>query len=88
MHENRTFIPIQPAIVFMEKDPEQMTMQERRTSRRRWRRRTKRMREVLQFRLEHGMIPGSHERMSGPECRCGAGWIVFGSRCSTFPGPK
>lgn len=35
---------------------------------------------------EHGMIPGSHERWSGPQCRCGADWDWWAGedgRCTT-----
>jgi hypothetical protein len=31
---------------------------------------------------KHGMIPGSHERAGGPECRCGAAWLYFEDRCA------
>jgi hypothetical protein len=31
----------------------------------------------------HGMLPGSHERPSGPECRCGASWSVWRDCCAT-----
>ena len=30
----------------------------------------------------HGMIPGSHERPDGPECRCGAAWDRWNARCT------
>jgi len=30
---------------------------------------------------QHGMVPGSHERGNGPECRCGAGWDRWNDRC-------
>lgn len=30
----------------------------------------------------HGMIPGSHERGNGPECRCGAGWDRYYETCA------
>jgi hypothetical protein len=33
----------------------------------------------------HWMLPGSHERPSAPECRCGAGWDWFEERCTTEP---
>jgi hypothetical protein len=29
----------------------------------------------------HGMIPGSHERLGGAECRCGAEWSVWEEIC-------
>lgn len=29
----------------------------------------------------HGMIPGSHERPGGPECRCGADWDRWNDKC-------
>jgi hypothetical protein len=29
----------------------------------------------------HYMLPGSHERANGPECRCGWGWDRFNDRC-------
>lgn len=32
---------------------------------------------------EHGMIPGSHERAFGPECRCGQPYDYWGGRCLT-----
>ncbi|AKU45073.1 hypothetical protein QUICO_100 [Mycobacterium phage Quico] len=32
---------------------------------------------------DHFMIPGSHERLSGPECHCGAGWDRWNSICTT-----
>lgn len=31
----------------------------------------------------HGMVPGSHERLGGPECRCGATWDRWNDRCTT-----
>jgi hypothetical protein len=30
----------------------------------------------------HGMVPGSHERADGPECRCGALWLPSEGRCT------
>ena len=30
---------------------------------------------------EHMMIPGSHERPGGPECRCGADWDYWSDEC-------
>ena len=33
--------------------------------------------------VRHGMIPGSHERMHGPECHCGQPWLWFDDRCSS-----
>lgn len=32
---------------------------------------------------EHWMLPGSHERMDGPECRCGAAWSWWDDCCVT-----
>ena len=29
----------------------------------------------------HGMLPGSHERSGGPECRCGAVWFYWDGAC-------
>jgi hypothetical protein len=29
----------------------------------------------------HRMLPGSHERGHGPECRCGADWDRWNDRC-------
>lgn len=29
----------------------------------------------------HYMLPGSHERGDGAECRCGWGWDRFNDRC-------
>lgn len=29
----------------------------------------------------HAMLPGSHERRSGPECRCGSGWDKWNEKC-------
>lgn len=32
--------------------------------------------------VRHGMVPGSHERMNGPECRCGGwAWDAWNDRC-------
>lgn len=31
----------------------------------------------------HRMLPGSHERPGGPECRCGAEWDWWNDRCTT-----
>jgi len=31
------------------------------------------------------MMPGSHERGYGPECRCGANWDRWNDRCVTEP---
>ncbi|MDB4928305.1 MAG: hypothetical protein JWM10_789 [Myxococcaceae bacterium] len=31
----------------------------------------------------HGMIPGSHERPDGPECRCGRAWLRWDDRCES-----
>lgn len=33
----------------------------------------------------HGMIPGSHERAGGPECRCGVAWNRWADRCAAQP---
>lgn len=33
--------------------------------------------------VRHGMLPGSHERRDGPECRCGAVWLVAEDRCAS-----
>ncbi|MFT4281196.1 hypothetical protein [Microbacterium sp.] len=33
----------------------------------------------------HGMLPGSHERGGGAECRCGMPWDYWNSRCLSFP---
>lgn len=30
---------------------------------------------------EHRMLPGSHERMYGPECFCGSGWDAQNDAC-------
>ncbi len=30
---------------------------------------------------QHGIVPGSHERPEGPECRCGAAWSLFSDHC-------
>jgi len=30
---------------------------------------------------QHYMLPGSHERAGGPECRCGWGWDRWNDRC-------
>lgn len=30
---------------------------------------------------EHRMLPGSHERPRGPECRCGAEWDYWNDEC-------
>ena len=32
-------------------------------------------------RVVHGMIPGSHERGGGAECRCGAQWDRWNDEC-------
>jgi hypothetical protein len=37
---------------------------------------------VVKFERKHGMLPGSHERHGGPECRCGAAWLYFEDRCA------
>lgn len=29
----------------------------------------------------HRMLPGSHERPSGPECLCGAFWDYYDDAC-------
>ena len=29
----------------------------------------------------HGMLPGSHERRGGPECRCGGVWFYWDGMC-------
>ena len=31
---------------------------------------------------EHRMIPGSHERLRGPECFCGREWDWFNDTCT------
>lgn len=31
---------------------------------------------------EHRMLGGSHERFTGPECRCGAEWDYWGDQCA------
>lgn len=31
----------------------------------------------------HFMLPGSHERAGGPECRCGSGWDRWNDMCAT-----
>lgn len=37
----------------------------------------------------HFMLPGSHERAGGPECRCGASWDRWNDTCTTgIKGPK
>lgn len=35
----------------------------------------------------HDMLPGSHERPGGPECRCGAAWDRWGGGCMSIPAP-
>ena len=30
---------------------------------------------------DHRMIPGSHERLNGPECRCGSAWDWWNDCC-------
>lgn len=32
--------------------------------------------------VSHRMLPGSHERAGGPECRCGAPWDRVNDRCA------
>lgn len=32
--------------------------------------------------LQHGMVPGSHERSNGPECRCGGAWNRWDDKCA------
>lgn len=32
--------------------------------------------------ITHRMIGGSHERPTGPECRCGAEWDYWGDTCT------
>lgn len=34
----------------------------------------------------HGMVPGSHERMGGPECRCGRRWSRWDEECFSEDG--
>jgi len=31
--------------------------------------------------VRHRMVPGSHERPRGPECRCGAEWDWWDDHC-------
>jgi hypothetical protein len=31
--------------------------------------------------IEHGMLPGTHERPGGAECRCGMPWDFWNERC-------
>lgn len=33
---------------------------------------------------QHRMLPGSHERPTGPECRCGAEWDYWNDMCVTL----
>lgn len=33
--------------------------------------------------VKHGMLAGSHERPSGPKCRCGAEWDWFNDHCTS-----
>ena len=35
----------------------------------------------------HGMLPGSHERPSDPECRCGARWSYWLDECDAKENP-
>lgn len=35
------------------------------------------------YQAAHGMLPGSHERPCGPECRCGKPWDRWNDRCSS-----
>lgn len=32
---------------------------------------------------EHYMLPGSHERATGAECRCGWAWDRWNDRCTS-----
>jgi hypothetical protein len=34
-------------------------------------------------REEHGMLPGTHERPGGAECRCGQEWSYWEDMCLT-----
>jgi hypothetical protein len=44
--------------------------------------------QVAQRVLDHGMIPGSHERGGGAECRCGAEWSRWAGHCAAVAGPQ
>ena len=35
--------------------------------------------------LIHRMLPGTQERLTGPECICGADWNYWDSRCTSLP---